>query len=201
MDTNDENAPYAEYENRPCEQPSAAQLREVAQRMRRAADREGTLAMRSESISVLFNGEDMQCQTIACVAGHYLFESARELAGMELEACTDASVARYVQSIDEPWLRGAERLALDLGFSGVDAVFATEDGTPLPSASVRVAQLGHWASRHPERWGNGDGERLFCEAKAYGVGEGTDATMDDIATHWERIADTVDAIEREGLQR
>ena len=107
------------------------------------------------------------CGTIACHGGAYL--------------CGQRG---YVPADDSPliedgiwgWESGALAIARALGF---DCQYALEA----------------WAEDHPEIWGNKWGGYMFLRRRAF-ERQGRRLTLDDIVTHWERVADRIAAMEK-----
>ena len=110
----------------------------------------------------LYNHEEPNlCGTAACHAGWFeLYDRSGNVADMGFQANSmDTDDVDYFE-----FERGAEKISDFLGIEDPD-------------------QLEKWARENPDKWGNHNGDCIFSEDCAFGVGEET-VTLEQIGQHW-----------------
>lgn len=123
-------------------------------------------ALQEQSLDMLefrVNTGAHECGTVHCVGGWYAIAVYQETAfrgrGLTYE-------------------KGANRLALDLGFN-------------------HQYYIREWALNSPELWGNPHGFDMFSHAKAYDHGNGPAKTLADVIHHFEFVADRCRKFEKQ----
>lgn len=167
--------------------PTSEQARKVAEIFEHLARNEpGRVSM-----SRGFVGKG-KCGTIACHAGWYLMHAHnegrtvgsrfRELFGWDhlgedrISKILHLGFPDPLGSTLASWSDGSEMMANDLGF---DSTF----------------NLVRWAELNPEIWGNEFGKIMFESEFAFGMDPGEQPTLAEIASHWHRVADRLEALE------
>ena len=108
----------------------------------------------------------------SCVAGWYLREAF----------VTEHVPRKYRGKLDfsDDFAHGSYALCCDLGFDWLRRPSPARDKTPVDIAEDFFRENG-------DLWGNGYGDKMFDEARAFGKGDGESFVVKDILQHWRGV--------------
>ena len=152
--------------------PAPARVREVATQFHRAAKRHGIVYMAAPHVMRV--PKDDTCDTVACVAAHYMLQRAIDKLETD-EADAEGAATRQAVADRVDWKRGTRMIANELGIENEEHPMG-------------------WTEANPQLWGNEENWEMFYEEYAYEF-SGPTLTLSDSARHWDRVANQLEAPE------
>ena len=123
------------------------------------------------------------CGTVACHAGHYLFQTYLD---KRKEMALNGHLSLTTGVYDQNGVRPRSRIA---GFSYSNGAQRMSEVLGFDEYSM----LEKWAYDNPKIWGNPNGLDMFNNKRAFGLYEvDEDLTLLHIYTHWLGVADRLE---------